>query len=515
MGIIVKNYLLPFSVFITGACVLIVEVVAVRILSPHYGNTMFTVSSVISIILAALSFGYYAGGKLADQYPYLKWFFGIILASGLVLLLFHFFGAIFLPVLSVKLSTTIGPLFSSLILFFVPALLLGTLSPYAVKLQSVHSPEQGIGSVSGKIFFWSTFGSISGSILAGFFLIPRFGVDNIIIAIAGVLFLAGLIPLVFLKISKKKIFQSILLFFTLLFFASLASNLEYAGVVYSEHGIYGKIVVYDGVSGNRPARFFLHDKSNSGAIFLDSKDPTDMVHKYAKYYSVYEIFKPEVKSVLIIGGGVYSIAKAYLEELPGAIIDVSEIEPSLFRISQSYFGLKENPRLNNYTQDGRRFLKNSKNKYDLIFGDAYHSLYSIPSHLATVEFFKLAKEKLNKEGIFIANVIGDLSIQKDSFLLSEIRTFQSAFPNSYFFAVDSVNKVGLQNIIFIGYNSDKIIDFEDKKIIGSKNPAIRSLSDKRVDLDFFSFSNHPILTDNFSPTDYMAAKAIKSNSKKR
>src|SRR5688572_13552275 len=125
--------ILPFVVFITGACILIIEIVATRVLSPFYGNTIFTVSSVISVILAALSMGYYAGGRFADQYPSLRWFFGIILLSGLVLLLFHFLGVILLPVLSYAPSISVSPLISSLLLFFFPAFLLGTLSPYAVK----------------------------------------------------------------------------------------------------------------------------------------------------------------------------------------------------------------------------------------------------------------------------------------------------------------------------------------------------------------------------------------------
>src|SRR3990167_7445723 len=118
-----KHNLLPVSVFITGSCVLIVEVVAVRALSPHYGNTIFTVSSVISVILAALSIGYYVGGKFADRHPSLQWFFGIILISGLLVLVFHFFSLVILPILSISLSLTSGPLISSLLLFLVPALL--------------------------------------------------------------------------------------------------------------------------------------------------------------------------------------------------------------------------------------------------------------------------------------------------------------------------------------------------------------------------------------------------------
>ena len=74
--------MLPAAVFLTGASVLVVEVTAVRVLSPYYGNTIFTVSSVISIILLALSAGYYAGGILADRRPSLRAFFAIIAASG-------------------------------------------------------------------------------------------------------------------------------------------------------------------------------------------------------------------------------------------------------------------------------------------------------------------------------------------------------------------------------------------------------------------------------------------------
>jgi predicted membrane-bound spermidine synthase len=199
-----KKYFLLFVVFVTGASVLIVEIVAVRVLSPYYGNTIFTVSSVISVILAALSIGYYVGGKLADRYPSSRWFFGIILLSGLILLSLHFIGIILLPLLSLTFSISTGPLVSSLFLFLIPALLLGALSPYVIKLQSVQFPNQGIGSIAGEIFFWSTPGSIFGSLLAGFILIPIFGINQIFIATGVVLFFLGLIPL--LALGLKKIF---------------------------------------------------------------------------------------------------------------------------------------------------------------------------------------------------------------------------------------------------------------------------------------------------------------------
>src|SRR5579862_5382990 len=107
-----KAYVVAAAVFLTGASVLIIEVVGVRVLSPYYGNTIFTVSGVISVILVALSCGYYMGGVLADRFPSLHCFFGLIFGSGVVLLALFAIGKIALPALSTKLSIVAGPLVS-------------------------------------------------------------------------------------------------------------------------------------------------------------------------------------------------------------------------------------------------------------------------------------------------------------------------------------------------------------------------------------------------------------------
>jgi len=510
MNKFLKNNLLIISVFITGACVLIVEVVAVRVLSPHYGNTIFTVSGVISVILAALSIGYYIGGRFADRHPSLEWFFGIIIASGILILVFHFLGKIILPMLSINLSIVSGPLISSLLLFFTPALLLGTLSPYAIKLQSIQASEQGVGSVSGKIFFWSTLGSITGSLLAGFVLIPHFGIDNIFIATGIILFIIGFIPLLSLNFDRKRLVQLFLIFVALSSITILTVQKMRVNNLYSKDGIYEKITIYDGILKDRPTRFFQQDISSSSAMFLDSNDQTDLVYEYSKYYSLYKIFKPEVQNALIIGGGAYSIPKALLAELPDAKIDVSEIEPSLFFLAKKYFNLGDNPNLHNYIEDGRRLLRDSNKKYDLIFSDVFHS-FSIPVHFATQEFFSITKEKLNNEGILIVNLVGDLSKQKLVFAFVEMKTFQSIFPNSYFFAVESPEKTGSQNIILVGYNSYKKIDFSAPSILQNPDPILSSLRDKEIKSDEFDLSPYPILTDNFSPVDYLTAKFLQRN----
>jgi spermidine synthase len=509
-----QRYLLPLVVFLTGACVLIVEVLAVRVLSPYYGNTIFTVSSVITVILLALSVGYYAGGVAADRYPAQEWFFGIILGSGVVLLLLHILGTLTLPAVSRALSIEVGPLVSAAMMFLLPALLLGMLSPYAIQLQSVTAPNQGLGSVAGTIFFWSTLGSISGSLLAGFVLIPRLGVDRVIIAVGVLLVVLGLVPLIVLGVRSRQVLASgagafILALAAAQFDARPVVDAE--TVVYRSDGLYQEITIYEGSYLNRPARFLLLDRSESGAMFLDSTDPSELVYDYTKYYSLYKVFTPRVRNALVLGGGAYSIPKALLHELPDAVVDVAEIEPSFFDLAKRYFGATDSPRLRNFIQDGRRFLQDSDTRYDLIFGDVYYSYFSVPSQFTTREFFALVRSRLRADGVFVANMIGDLSRRVPSLIMTEIRTFQTVFPNSYFFAVESAERTDqLQNITLVGYNSDRRVDVAAPPVTTHPDDLIRFLRYKRVDVGRrFELSSYPVLTDDFSPVEYLTARVLR------
>lgn len=502
-----KKFSLPFVVFLTGACVLVIEVVATRILSPYFGNTIFTVSSVIGIVLAALSLGYYFGGKLADAYPAEKVFYSIILFSGLSVVLLHVLAMFLLPVIGYRLSIVSGPIISAIILFFCPSLILGTLSPFAIKLQEKNFPQKGIGSISGEMFFWSTLGSIFGSLFTGFVLIPQFGINQIVLSTAIVLILLGFIPLLIIG-SKKFFFNLIIVGIIAMLSASIFFIDKPKNVVFSRDGVYEKMTIYDGEYAGHPTRFFKQDRSISGAMFLDSDE---LVFDYTKYYAVYRLFNPDIKQALVIGGGAYSIPKALLKDLPNATVDVSEIEPSLYELVQTHFNVKKSERLNNFTDDGRRLLHDTNKQYDLIFSDVYYSLFSIPFHFTTKEFFEIAKSKLGNNGVFVANLIGDLSRQKSSLIMSELKTFQAVFPNSYYFAVDSPGKIGSQNIIFVGYNSDQKIDLSDSNLSKNENPIIRSLAKKRINPDRFELSPYTTLTDNYAPIEYLTSRLLKNS----
>lgn len=500
-----KNYFLLVSVFMTGGAILAVEITALRILSPYYGNTIYAASAVIGIVLAALSAGYYFGGKMADKYPDFRLFYGIIFISGLLVILIRVLSALLLLPLGGAFSVKTGSFVFSFILFFAPSLCLGTLSPFAVKLYS--QDKENVGSRSGTVFFWSTLGSIAGSFLSGFFFIPNFGVSNIIGAIGIFLCLWGIIGFLILRPPKTATFlflAAIVLAYGI-FLLWFYHPQKQPGVIYEKDGVYEKIRIVDGIQGGRPTRFLLQDRSHSAAMFLDSNN---LVFDYTKYYKLYELFRPEAKKAFFVGGGAYSIPKAILSDLPEVEVKVAEIEPSLFELAKRYFNLKEDSRLKNYTEDGRRLLSQSREKYDIIVSDVYYSTFSVPAHFTSKEFFDLAKSRIEENGVFVGNFIGTLYGEGADFILSEIKTFREPFPNSYFFAVESPERRGGQNIIFLGINGNKKIDLNGKDVLENKNPTIKNLAIHNIDLNNFDFSRHKILTDDYAPVEYLVGKII-------
>jgi spermidine synthase len=256
-------------------------------------------------------------------------------------------------------------------------------------------------------------------------------------------------------------------------------------------------------------------------MYLDEKNPQDLLHDYTKYYKLYKLIRPELKNVLVLGGGIYTIPKAIQSEQSTVKIDVVDIEPSLDKLSEKYFRLNKNQNLNSFTEDGRRFLAHNSNKYDLIFSDVYQSIYSIPAHLTTQEFFSLVNENLSEDGVFIINTIGALDYSKTTDSEKTItgvliKTFQSVFPSSYYIAVDSANKSGFQNIIFVAFKSKEIINIEEKidsylSIDREDEAFFQQLKEKVLNTSLYNLENYQPLTDDFAPVEYLTARLLRRN----
>lgn len=190
--------LIRFIVFICGAVVMSFEILGSRVLAPNFGSSVFVWGSLISVFLAGLSSGYYLGGRLADISPSAGKLGFIIVVSGLFFITFPLYGTpvcdwIFMKDIGVRLS----PLIASLILFFIPTIFLGIVSPYTAKLLicSLHTS----GKTIGTLYAISTFGSIVGTLLTSFYLITIAGVATLIM-VQGVLLLVISLPLFFMKL---------------------------------------------------------------------------------------------------------------------------------------------------------------------------------------------------------------------------------------------------------------------------------------------------------------------------
>lgn len=494
------------TVFLTGAAILVIEIAATRILAPYFGNTIFTFSSVISIILAALSIGYYFGGRLADRNPSTFLFYGVITAGGITILLEQALALTLLPAIAYDLSMIHGPLISSVMLFLLPAILLGMLSPFAIKLLHVHTPDKGVGHLAGLAFFWSTVGCIVGSLGAGFVLIPSWGTNAIVLATGTGLVLLGSIGLIVGAKQRGMTTAAVLMLSFVSGVTVLSSSLPSdASVAYSKHGWYEKITVQNGMIGSRPVRMLAQDLTLSSGMYVDDGS---MVFDYTKYFDLYRLFVPKLETTLSIGGGAYSVPKAILQDTK-ATVDVAEVEPLLLPIAHTYFGLPKDRRLRNHVMDGRRFLYDSPGRYDLIFSDVYGSIATVPMQFTTSEFFRLAHDKLNDGGVFIGNYMGSLGEETRPMLLAVLKTMQSVFPQVYVFATSDPNSEKLQNFMFIGHKQDARIDLRKAANIKFAYPLLNNSARLEYRPDPEQLAAVLVFTDDYAPVEHYASKLVR------
>lgn len=490
--------LLPATVFITGACLLIVEVAAVRLLSPYFGNTIYTFSSVITVVLGALSVGYMLGGRLADARPAVALFYGLIGLSGLSLFFFITVAQWLLPLFGYQLPLQTGPLLVALCLFTLPSVLLGMLSPFAIVLQKRGSPSKGVGNTAGTLFFWSTLGSIGGSLSAGFFFVPFVGVHTTLLTVSVVLLLLGLSGII---LSRRLSAAWLLLGIPIIATSMLFTAPPLQAVIFDEDGTYERIRVLDSLFQDKPARLLLLDRSLSSGIDARSGG---LIFPYSHYFRLVELRDQPPRHTLVLGAGSYTIPQALLTTYAEATVDVVDIEPKLWSVAKQYFGVKEDVRLQPHTGDARRWLLDNDTKYDLIFSDVYSSLFSLPPHLSTQEFFLLAKRRQTENGLFIANIIGSLSRKDPSLLQAMLQTLRSVWPNSAVFITTNQHSLLPQNIVFVGINGPLALEPCAPHLLRRSEPPFAELCQNFLNPERFPGNSGLLITDEYAPVEYLS-----------
>ncbi|MCW3063272.1 MAG: Spermine synthase, partial [Solirubrobacterales bacterium] len=355
-------------------------------------------ANTIATVLLALSVGYWLGGRLADRRPSLRGLCRVVLAAGLLLAAIPyvarpFLGAAVGALDSISAGAAIGSLLAVLVLVAGPVLLLGMVSPYAVRL-AVSSVEES-GAISGGLYALSTAGSLAGTFLAALVLVPFAGTHRTFLAFALALTLvacAGLGP------------------------RALLASIVVAGLLVLPPGSIrtsasdGR-VIYETETPYQYARVLL-DTDGTRRLELNEGLAVHSIYKPGRYLTgdywddflvgpLAALGRPP-RTVAILGNAGGTTARAYGHFFPATAVDGVEIDRRLTDIGRRFFDL-HGPRLRLVTADARPFLRRTSHRYEAIFVDAYRQPY-VPFYLATREFFSLARDRLDRGGLVVVNV---------------------------------------------------------------------------------------------------------------
>jgi len=491
---VANKLILELTVFVCGALVMVYEIIGSRLLSPYLGASTYVWTSLIGVILAALSLGYYLGGKFADRKPEIKFLALVIfLAGGLVSVTILLKDLILAFIAESSLILEVKSLVAAILLFAPASVLLGFVTPYAVKLKM--SSLEDSGKTVGRLYALSTVGSILGTFGAGFILIPFVGSERSLYFVAASLIALSILLAPF---ALTKINLTVLIVFA---FGIGADELKNNYLLHTSdlHDIdteYSRVQIFRAVEPKtgKSIRVIATDPFFiQSAMFIGSDE---LVFDYARYYNLIRHFKSDFQHTLIIGGAGYSYPKEYLRRYENAKIDVVEIDPQMTEIAKKYFRLKENPRLKIIHLDGRVFLnKTEAEKYDAVLIDAFGSLLSVPFQLTTVEAVDKISRALKDDGVVIFNLGGAIKGDASGFLQAELKTYRQIFPRVYLFKVNSdYTDEQLQNLIIVACKE------KNSAPLVSDDAETANLLAHLYEQDFTLEAN--ILTDDLAPVEY-------------
>ncbi len=523
-------------VFIASFCTLVIELVAGRIMAPYVGVSLYTWTSIIGVVLAGISIGAYLGGRIADRYPRSSTLGWLLFLSGL--------GAFSISPLTnliggaqfhTALMTRI--LLITTIIFFVPSCLLGMISPVVVKL-TLNNLEK-TGNVVGKIYAFSTLGSILGTFATGFYLISWMGTRSILLTMGIILIISALIFGGFFRSRKALAFFFLFLFLSALLpivglhvyattnpeeFSFPLSPIESIKTFYSyafkplleeetyffKESDYYTLKLKKSIKGNNgnPLESLVLDHLVHS--YTDLEDPLYIEYEYIRMYE--EMVRWQAKGrksfrALFLGGGGYTFPRFIEAKYPRAEIQVVEIDPEITRVVKKYLGVSENSRIRSFNEDGRWFVMNCKEKgiYDFIFGDAFNDL-SIPYHLTTKEFAMQLKSLLKPDGVLMANVID--SFKKGAFMPSYIRTLEEVFGkgNVHLMTLTSdYDHIGISTCVVVASPLKLDVDDFVRAVKGKGGEMTSHVMPQDRLQDYLKERYSVILTDDYVPVDNLIA----------
>ena len=470
-----KKNKLMIIIFLVNAVYMILELVASRVLSPYFGSSNIVWTSVIGIILLSSSVGNYIGGIIADKDEQKKNIKIILFMSAIFILGILFLQTPLLNLISKVISNIkIGAIISTIILFFIPSMLIGFLSPIMIKL-SLESLE-GAGKVSGKVYGVGTLGGIAGTFLGGFYLLPTLGNKATLLLLATVM-----IALIFLVDTPKKktwlnYFIILMVFLIGILGTILYNKLNVKNGMNVKNGKtnitveydteYGKVDIINYEIKKEPVRLFKVDKGNETVSYTEQSKRYELFSEYTKYYDLMFNSTNKIEDVLMIGGAGYAYPKYYISHYIDKTMDVVEIDGKVTTLAKEYFflddlykdyDLENSRRLNIITEDGRTYLNRINKKYDAILNDAFSGSSPAPT-LTTIEAVQKIYNALNENGVYLTNIISSLDGKDSKFLKAEVNTISQVFKNVYVIPVSTLDEEKVQNIMVIASDEELTLE---------------------------------------------------------
>ena len=493
-----QGWLLVLLVFVAGAASLAVELSASRLLAPYFGTSLFVWANLIGLILLYLTIGYALGGRIADRYPRPRVLYLLTTVAALLIGLIPLLSR---PILAWSLSAfatySVGVFYGSLmaviLLFAIPMILLGCVSPFAIRLRVQQIGRSG--RTAGQLYALSTAGSILGTFLPVLWLIPTIGTYRTFFTIAVSLILVSIAGLVVSSLdrpgadadgkppTKRGGAGTSLLSLLLLIPLSLellglggpikpASGTNGGGVLIAEReSAYNYIQV---VRVGDEMQLVLNEGLAVHSIYNPHQVLTQGPWDYfmiAPYFNNPPFTPAQVKRVAVIGLGAGTIPREFSTVYGPIPIDGVEIDGTIVQMGREYFNMNE-PNLNVIVQDGRYFLRTTSQKYDVIGIDAYQQPY-VPFQLTTSEFFGEVRNHLTPTGVAVINAG---RTNKDFRLVEALaQTMHSVFSNVYI-----IDTARFANSMIIGTNAPTRLSNFALNVSALTNPLLRSVAQQSL-----------------------------------
>lgn len=507
--------------FLTGLCVMVLELVAGRLVARHLGASLHTWTSVIGIVLAGLSVGNYIGGRLADRFRPEQILGKLFLTASIFSLAILWLSEIMAGAFSEEgVSWPVRIVCFVTVVFAWPALALGTITPVLAKGAVERTAARG--RAIGNIYAAGTVGSIVGTFLTGFVLIAWLGTKAIVLCVSGTLALAGLacggLGLVGTAWTILCVLACVAGLAPFGWATDLGASLllrEPTDVIFADDSQYFYILVNPQDAEHPELRMLRLDALVHGS--LNPERPGELAHYgYEQTYGAVTARWMQNRSqlrALFIGGGAYVFPRYLQVHYPFSQLEVVEIDPDVTEVCHRSLGLPRDTPIRSIHEDARTYVASLPpgDRYDIIYGDAFND-FSVPWHLTTREFNNRLLELLAPDGLYMMNLVDIFN--SGQFLAAFVHTAKQTFPYVKVIVTESLPGVGWQAYrnAFVVVCSRRPLSLESPPLGGGPGEAAfrgEVFSEMLVD-ELIRRARPRVLTDDYAPVDNLLVPVIRN-----